>query len=52
MHVFGEIGVLADDGEKVQCHLCGKWFLILNRHVTGTHKIGLDDYSDRYATKT
>ncbi len=48
MQVFGEIGVLADDGEKVQCHLCGKWFSHLGNHALYKHKIAPDDYRAVY----
>ena len=33
MEIYGEIGILADDGEKVQCHVCGKWYKKLGRHI-------------------
>lgn len=37
---FGYLGVLLSrksDG-KVQCHVCGKWFDFLSKHITSTHK--------------
>lgn len=48
MQIFGEIGVLADDGEKVQCHLCGKWFTTLPLHLIKTHKTEIDKYKEQF----
>lgn len=44
--IFGERGVLAcdDEGERVQCHVCGRWWRNLGIHAAITHKIGADDY--------
>lgn len=46
--IYGEIGVLADDGEKVQCHICGKWFFALSTHLSRRHKMGAEDYKALY----
>jgi hypothetical protein len=43
-HMFGEIGVLASDGNRVQCHLCGNFFHALNQHVMKKHKMACEDY--------
>lgn len=48
MKIYGEMGVLADDGEKVQCHICGRWFLALPRHLTSSHKVSAKDYRDQF----
>ena len=31
--VFGELGVLAVDGDRVRCHACGRWYRSLAAHV-------------------
>lgn len=41
---FGQPGVLASDGDLVQCHLCGRWFHGLNQHVMKKHGMSCDDY--------
>lgn len=48
MKVFGEIGILADDGERVQCHLCGKWYIHLGCHVVKTHHMEAQEYKARF----
>lgn len=48
MQIFGEIGVLADDGEKVQCHICGRWFVTLQSHLRHKHGIDVRDYKMSY----
>ena len=32
--IHGELGVLRDDGERVQCHACGEWYSHLRVHTT------------------
>ena len=41
---YGRMGVLADDGAKVECHACGEWFGHLGAHVTRAHDITPDEY--------
>lgn len=41
---FGLMGVLADDGVRAQCHVCGKWFGHLGNHVARTHGMECDAY--------
>lgn len=40
----GAVGVLADDGERVQCHICGRWFSHLGSHVRQGHGVEPSDY--------
>lgn len=37
----------SDDGTKVQCHACGRWFGALNTHLK-IHEMDADAYKDRY----
>jgi len=48
--LYGEVGILAYDPveDKVQCHICGKWFRGLNNHVSRTHGWTADDYRDEF----
>lgn len=43
---FGFQGVLLFDGEtdKIQCHICGQWFLQLGGHLTREHNMKAEDY--------
>jgi hypothetical protein len=43
---FGRFGVLAaaPDGDTVQCHVCGDWFVLLGSHANVTHGLGADGY--------
>ena len=40
--IYGELGVLRDDGEKVQCHACGDWYLHLRVHTNAAHGLIAD----------
>lgn len=47
---FGYIGCLSQtkDGEKLQCHICGKLFASLQLHVYKTHGIKAKEYKLRF----
>lgn len=42
--IYGEMGVLNDDGEKVECHCCGEWFGGLQMHAWKAHDLTADEY--------
>ncbi len=42
--VYGELGVLNDDGEKLECHCCGEWFVGLNTHIRLNHNLTAREY--------
>lgn len=42
--VYGEFGILADDGDKAQCHCCGEFFGHLGNHVWRTHNLTAPEY--------
>ena len=48
--MYGQAGILAYDDveDKVQCHICGKWFRGLNNHVWKTHDLSADDYREEF----
>ena len=50
-HGFGYLGVVMydDKTDLLQCHLCGKWFAMLLRHVGKTHKMQAQDYRDKFS---
>jgi nitrite reductase/ring-hydroxylating ferredoxin subunit len=50
--MFGEIGVLASDGDRVQCHICGHFFHALNQHVMKKHKMACEDYRLAFGLNT
>lgn len=43
---FGYLGVLLFDGEadKIQCHMCGDWFDVLQHHIRKDHGITAAEY--------
>lgn len=45
----GYIGVIMydDKEDKVQCHICGKWFSYLGRHIYTKHGESVDNYKIR-----
>lgn len=44
--VFGELGVLThdDEGIRIQCHACGRWYKLLGTHLVKMHGIDSDEY--------
>mgnify|MGYP001566027918 CR=1 FL=1 len=45
---FGERGVLTQFGRKVQCHICGKTYLMLGLHVRLTHEMSVQEYKREF----
>ena len=46
---YGSLGVLARDGELVQCHICGRWFRDLEGpHLTALHGMTATEYREVY----
>jgi ribosome-binding protein aMBF1 (putative translation factor) len=43
--------VLADDGERAQCHICGDFFGNLGGHVTQVHGVSPEEYKERFELK-
>lgn len=41
--IYGELGVLNDDGEKVECHCCGVYVSNLGNHIR-VHDLTPDEY--------
>lgn len=42
--IYGELGVLETDEERVCCHACGRWFKALAHHARQTHLLTSDEY--------
>lgn len=40
----GELGVLLEKDGRVQCHVCGQWFVELGRHASTKHKLPAEVY--------
>jgi predicted transcriptional regulator len=40
----GSFGVLVDDGDKVQCLVCGEWFAHLGSHTNHSQCLTADEY--------
>ncbi len=45
---FGQFGVLADDGDRVQCHVCGDMFDLLGAHANHKHGLPADQYRQAF----
>ena len=41
---YGTFGVLVDDGDRVQCHVCGDWYANLGSHTFHAHGLTADAY--------
>lgn len=48
--IYGQLGVLAYDEieDKVQCHICGKWFTSVAVHVIQKHRWTADEYREEF----
>jgi len=42
--LYGELGVLATDGQRVECHMCGGWYKLLPSHVWRAHGATAAEY--------
>ena len=42
--IFGELGRINADGEKQECHCCGKWFVALGTHAYHAHNLTGHEY--------
>lgn len=42
--VWGDRGVLAEEGDSVQCHACGTWWPMLGQHVFRFHYLRAKQY--------
>lgn len=48
---YGDHGILTDDGERVQCHICGRWFDNLGSHTARAHRVSARSYKARFGLK-
>ncbi|MDE3075684.1 MAG: hypothetical protein KGJ86_09650 [Chloroflexota bacterium] len=42
--IYGQLGVLACDGQRVECHARGRWYSLLASHVIQTHGLSPAEY--------
>lgn len=42
--IYGELGVLDVDGNRVQCHCCGAWYVQLGVHAVQAHGLKAEIY--------
>jgi ROS/MUCR transcriptional regulator protein len=40
--------VASDDGTRVQCHICGRWYAVLGIHAAKAHGMGRDQYREEF----
>lgn len=48
-HIFGEIGVFNDNGDKAECHICGKWYVSVASHAWQIHGIIATEYRELFS---
>ncbi len=50
---FGRFGVLAEgpEGDAVQCHVCGDWYVKLGTHANASHHLGADAYRQAFGLR-
>ena len=49
--MIGVLGVLETDGDRLQCHICGKWRKGLGNHAFKTHNLTADEYRERFGLR-
>ena len=49
--IYGQLGVLACDGDRVECHACGRWYRLLASHVIQTHGLSPAEYRAIFGLK-
>ena len=45
---YGNYGVFLEEGDRVQCHICGKWYILLATHLWKTHNYLADEYREQF----
>ena len=46
---FGKIGEMAYDEDRVQCHLCGRWFKVVGAiHIRAAHGVTIEEYREMF----
>jgi hypothetical protein len=45
---FGSLGIIATDGVKIECHLCGSWFRRLVQHLYWNHDVTVAEYKSAF----
>lgn len=50
--IYGEVGRLVIDGDRLECHACGNWFENLATHVRRSHDLLADEYKSIFGLKT
>lgn len=49
MSVLPALGqLISDNGERVQCHICGRWFIYLAPHLRWKHNLTCDEYREDF----
>jgi len=46
--MYGKLGILETDGERIQCHICGRWYKSLSSHAWHSHGFTADEYRLEY----
>lgn len=48
--MYGQLGILSYDEieDRIQCHICGEWFVYLFPHLRWKHGLTLDEYREDF----
>ncbi len=46
--MYGEIGVVRCDDDRMQCHVCGKWYQSVGLHSVQAHELTADEYREAF----
>lgn len=49
--IYGKLGVLEDDGTKVECHCCGEWFKAVGHHAWHAHNLTSMEYKSIFGLR-
>lgn len=49
--MYGDIGKLLEKNGRLQCHCCGKFFVVLGKHIFAKHNLNGDEYREKFGLK-
>jgi len=49
--IYGRLGHLAVEDDRLQCHLCGRWFVLLGAHAWHTHGLLAREYRRQFGLR-
>lgn len=46
--MYGEIGVVRFEDDRMQCHICGRWYKNVGQHSWQSHELNSDEYREAF----